>query len=70
MLLLRQEMTHPRYSLPVDLLDHHGADEVPLIIQNLVKQFGQLLYWWPTIVEKARDLRVTGVLRTGKPMTL
>lgn len=52
---LEEALISPHYSHPVELLDHYPSAEVPGLTQQLVRQFGELLCWWPIIVEKAKE---------------
>ncbi len=57
---LRKAMEGQDYVVPQDLLEDRGLDEARKLSQRLVLNFGQLLCWWPEIVEAARDLRAQG----------
>jgi len=57
---LRRVMEGQDYVVPQDLLEDRAIDEARKLSQRLVLNFGQLLYWWPEIVEAARDLRAQG----------
>jgi hypothetical protein len=65
--ILRQSMTRRDYWVPLDLIEGRSIDEVRELTQRLVFNFGQLLYWWPEIIEVARDLRAQGQ-RLAKPV--
>jgi hypothetical protein len=58
--ILRQALMRADYCLPLDLVDSSNGSEPRLLAQELVLKFGQLLYWWPEIVESARELRAQG----------
>jgi hypothetical protein len=57
---VRQALTRPDYCIPLDLLNERSPEEAQRLAQRLVYRFGQLLSWWPTIVEVAQDLRKRG----------
>jgi len=57
---LRTAMADPDYLVPGDLLENRSAEEARKLSQRLVLKFGQLLYWWPEIVNAARNLRAKG----------
>ena len=46
--------------LPHDLKEGRNSSETLKLAQELVWRFGQLLRWWPDIVESARMLRAQG----------
>jgi len=58
--ILRRSMTREDYWVPLDLLDGRSVDEARELAQRLVLKFGQLLHWWPEMVEVARGLRSHG----------
>lgn len=53
---LEHELLEPGRKLPVDLLRYYPEDVVADVTKELVGQYGQLLYWWPTMVSKASVL--------------
>lgn len=57
---LRQALTREDGWIPLDLLYGRGHDEARRLTQRLVRKFGGLLYWWPEMVEVARELRADG----------
>jgi hypothetical protein len=57
---LELSIIKPRRLLPHDLFEHHSPGLVPEVTRDLVLAFGEVLYWWPTIVEKTRRLAVNG----------
>lgn len=57
---LSEAVRKPDYCVPLDLLHGRSHEEVRELAQRLVLNFGQLLRWWPAIVEMARELRVRG----------
>ena len=58
--LLQKALTREDYWVPLDLIDGRSVDEARELSQRLVRKFGELLYWWPHIVEAARGLRAQG----------
>jgi hypothetical protein len=53
---LREAVVQPGFVQPQDVVGEL-LDKDPLsTAQDLIKMFGQLLTWWPAIVESARDL--------------
>lgn len=54
---IQKSLTQNEYIPPTDFLDTCDNDEARYQTQWSVRMFGQLLYWWPRIVESARDLR-------------
>jgi len=57
---LQQAFIKPNYWLPLDLMSGRTIDEVQILSQKLVYQFGQLLYWWPTLVGVTKELYLQG----------
>ncbi len=57
---LREALVREDYIVPHDLLEGRSPGEARQLSQRLVLKFGQLLYWWPEIVEATRALRVKG----------
>ena len=54
---MRESFKRAEVSVPLDLLRAGGLDEAREMTQRLVFKFGQLLRWWPQIVETARKLK-------------
>lgn len=46
--------------MPSDLLEGRSEEESKKLFQKLVYKFGELLIWWPIIVELAKKLRSSG----------
>ena len=46
--------------IPKDLVEFHGVDAAGYLVQDLLVKFGQLLQYWPQIVETASSLRSRG----------
>lgn len=57
---LFEAMVKGDYVIPCDLLEGRSPDEARQLSQRLVCRFGQLLSWWPEIVEAAGALRRRG----------
>jgi hypothetical protein len=51
--------------LPIDLVEDVGPGQVLLTAKDLVKRFGELLYWWPAILDGVRALSSLGI-RIGR----
>jgi hypothetical protein len=58
--ILRQATRRDDYAVPLDLVDGRGFAEARVLAQHLVVKFGELLCWWPAMVETARQLRDRG----------
>ena len=58
--ILDRAVTNDAYWLPLDLVNRYGVDDGRGIARRLVKKFGELLYWWPDIVNATSDLRAQG----------
>jgi hypothetical protein len=54
---LRGAVAKKEYSVPQDLLEGRSVDEARQLTQRIVFRFGQLLRWWPEIIEAAKSLR-------------
>ena len=57
---LREALTREDYVTPTDLLDGRSPEEARRLARRLVFKFGQLLYWWPAIIQAAKSLRAQG----------
>jgi hypothetical protein len=55
---LLEAAAQPDYLLPSDLLAHYQPELVPAVLQRFIRQFGDLVGWWPAIVERARRTAV------------
>jgi hypothetical protein len=55
-------------SLPFDVREGRQADEARAATQALIRQFGELVGAWPTLVQASRDLRSQGV-RVAVPLS-
>jgi hypothetical protein len=54
---IQAAVTKPGYVLPIDLLPQHQPEqEILAQTQDLVRRYGELLSWWPDIIERARAL--------------
>jgi FkbH-like protein len=58
--LLCQSLTRDDYFIPLDLVQGRNLDEARQLAQRLVLKFGQLLYWWPEMIEVTKELRHQG----------
>lgn len=56
----RKAILKKDHIVPRDLLGGRAPDEARALAQRLVLRFGQLLWWWPDIVEVATRLRARG----------
>jgi hypothetical protein len=54
---LQKVITKNEYVIPEELWKEHSLEEARQLSQQIVFKFGQLLYWWPELVESARELR-------------
>jgi hypothetical protein len=54
---LRQSASSQEGFIPTDILSGRTPEEALRLTQRLVLRFGQLLYWWPRLVEAAQALR-------------
>jgi hypothetical protein len=61
----RSRVTDPTYPLPIDIGE--GPDDAWTKVRGLIGMFAELLCWWPSIVEKAKDLRARGIELGVKP---
>lgn len=57
---LRAAMRQDESFLPEDLTRDRSTDGARELTQRLALKFGQLLCWWPAMVETARELRDRG----------
>jgi hypothetical protein len=44
--------------IPTDLTNGRTSEEAKQLAQRVILNYGQLLSWWPAIVEVARDLKM------------
>jgi hypothetical protein len=49
-------VTKPDFALPSDLPGGDGREDPLARAQNIVRQYGELLCWWPAMVERATEL--------------
>jgi hypothetical protein len=54
---LRQSISRLEAAIPLNLLNGRSMDEAREMAQRLVLKFGQLLRWWPDMIEAARKLK-------------
>ncbi len=57
---MTRAITEKRYIIPSDLSESFGEEEARVLIQRLVRRFGQLLQVWPDLIEAANQLRISG----------
>lgn len=57
---LRAAMESRDYAVPQDLLAGRGQEEARRLSRRLVFRYGQLLRWWPEMVDAAKSLRAQG----------
>jgi hypothetical protein len=57
---MRESFRRQEVSVPLDLLRKRNLDEAREMTRRLVFKFGQLLCWWPEMVEAARKLKREG----------
>lgn len=58
---LRRATDDPEFFVPIDL--PISSDEQPRrVAQGMVARYGQLLEWWPAILERTNELREAGVV--------
>jgi hypothetical protein len=56
-LMMRDSLTKQEWNIPLELLYGRNITETRKLTQKLVFKYGQLLFWWPSLVEAARHLR-------------
>ncbi len=54
-------LTTPGGLVPIDLRSGRSPDEAMELCRAMVREYGELLVWWPAIVEAARGLREAGL---------
>ena len=62
--ILRESLPKPEYFVPLDLMDLGSEEEVRQLVKRLVRQFGELLEVWPTIIETTKELHDKGTRLT------
>ncbi len=65
--VLRKSTLGEGFDVPMDLLYSRRLDAARSLAQRLVLRFGELLYWWPEMVDVARKLRAEGE-RVAQPV--
>ena len=55
-----ERMTRPDYLVPGDLPQELGPENALLMVQRIMREYGELLCWWPVLVSAARELRERG----------
>jgi FkbH-like protein len=58
--LLCQSLTRDDYFIPLDLMQNRDIAQAQILAQRIVFKFGQLLTWWPALVQVSQQLRVQG----------
>jgi hypothetical protein len=62
---IRQAAIRAEFTVPCDLAALFSSEQLHEATQRLLRQFGELLYWWPEIVKATRNLADGGV-RLGR----
>lgn len=57
---LRRATIDPAFLHPCDLIEEMAPNQVQSATRNMVRNFGELLCWWPTIVEATETLSESG----------
>jgi hypothetical protein len=65
--VLRKSAMGDGFDVPMDLLYSRRLDAARSLAQRLLLRFGELLYWWPEMVDVARRLRAEGE-RVAQPV--
>ena len=55
-LLLERTMCDPLFSMPQDLVASTSVEEAMPMLRTLVQEYGQLLTWWPAILERRQSV--------------
>jgi hypothetical protein len=55
---LRESLSNPASCVPVEIKHSSDTDTASRLTQLLVRRFGELLYWWPHLIQTAKELRV------------
>jgi len=61
---MRKMMVEPDRIAPVDLPPEWTTEQRIEETRSLVRRYGELLSWWPAIVDRAKELRMSGVSLT------
>jgi hypothetical protein len=61
---VQRAVVRPDYTLPIDLPQNLSKPECMQQAQDLIRRYGELLVWWPAIVERAKALAATSQLPT------
>jgi len=56
---VREAMVEPDGVAPVDLPVEWNGDQRIEATRSLIRRYGELLSWWPAIIERAKDLRTS-----------
>jgi hypothetical protein len=62
---IRKAMISEDFTVPCDLAALFSSEHIHEATQELIKKFGELLYWWPEVVKTTRTL-ADGNVRLGK----
>jgi hypothetical protein len=63
---IQRAVVKPDYTLPIDLPQHLSEAERMQQAQDLIRRYGELLQWWPTIMERAKALAAAGELPAAR----
>jgi hypothetical protein len=55
-------LVRPDYIVPIDLPGEPGSEARLRESQNLIRRYGELLQWWPEMIERAKDLAAVDAL--------
>jgi hypothetical protein len=61
---IQEFMTRPECTVARDLLEWRSVAEARLMTRNLIRQYGELLIWWPELCSLCTTLKSTGVMLT------
>lgn len=62
---IRRATIRTDFGVPCDLAAIFRAEHIHGVMQQLIRQFGELLCWWPEIVQASRNL-ANGGIRLGR----
>jgi hypothetical protein len=57
---MRHDMTHPEFIIPADLVEHYPVDDALTVLQHLVRDYGQLMTYWPVMMDYAKRIASSG----------
>ena len=55
--ILRQALTTREYIAPQEILAKMDYEQAQQKTRKLLREFGELLYWWPKIIESSLNLK-------------